>query len=119
MTALSMATGEPGLESADDLETRAEGSIPPAVIRLAGVIRRAREKKGWSQRYLAERARVSHEFVRRLESNECHPRLNDALQLLLLVIDDPREQTEALLRTAYGQIVAKRIGEENDPSNNR
>lgn len=53
----------------DDGEVR-ERDLPASVVRLAAMVRKAREKRGWSQAVLAETAHVSHDIVHRLEAGK-------------------------------------------------
>jgi transcriptional regulator with XRE-family HTH domain len=43
---------------------------------VAGTIRKLREEKGWSQRQLAKKARVSHSVISATERDESFPRFN-------------------------------------------
>lgn len=84
----------------EDFEDTTSG---PAT-RFAMLVRRAREKKGWSQRTLAEAMRLNHEVIRRIEAG-ADPRLSLAVRILLtLNIADK----ESLLQIALGQTSAKR-----------
>ena len=98
----------------DELDQDVEsGPMPPSVMRLAVMVRRARERLGWSQRNLAEVAKLNHELVRRIEAGECHPRFGDGIQLLLVLGQAERPGT--FKQIAFGQITAaKRPGENNN-----
>ena len=81
--------------------------VPDSTARLAAAIRKARERRGWSQRNLAEFAGVDFEMVRRLEAGRGEPRWDDAKQMLVtLDLIKPGDAT-ALLRIVFGQKSAK------------
>jgi len=81
---------------------------PPIVRRFAAVVKRAREKKGWSQRNLAEAINLNHEAVRRIELGQMDPRLS-VVGRLIMALDLVRP--EVILRIVFGQIGANRVQE--------
>lgn len=95
-------------EDTDEAPTTAR-SVPPPAKRLGSLIRRARERRGLSQRNLAEEAGVSSETVRRIEAGLCDPRWSAAVQIsrVLKLALDP----DFFPCVAYGQIGAQRVKE--------
>lgn len=91
-----------GLEGVEN-----EDAVPPATKRYAAMVIRAREKRGLSQRNLAEAAGINHELMRRIEAGECDPRLGVAIQLAIIL--GIAEQPDAMRKIAYGQIGANRV----------
>lgn len=89
-----------------DLEFEVSESVPPTTGRLAVMVRKAREKKGLSQRNLAETAGVSNELVRRFEAGECDPKFSIAVQLCRVLNLDIGYVMD---RAAYGQMGAKSV----------
>jgi transcriptional regulator with XRE-family HTH domain len=63
----------------------------PPLKRMAGRIQRLREARGWSQQELAKRARISREYLARLETGRQDPRVSVLLKVaraLNTTIDD-------------------------------
>lgn len=105
-------TDNTALRLEGDAAEREEDSsgVPPAVRRYASMIAKAREKRGLSQRNLAEAAGISHELMRRIEAGLCDPRLGVAVQLALIL--GIAAEPSAFAKIAYGQIGANRISGE-------
>lgn len=103
MARTATAAAEDDDENIVDLPSR--GAMPDSVGRLAGMIRKAREQRGWSQRTLAEAAHLNHEAVRRIEGRLADPRWSVVVRLLIVLDIDPAEA----LRLAYGQVGALRM----------
>jgi ribosome-binding protein aMBF1 (putative translation factor) len=86
---------------------REDRSLPASVMRLASLIRKAREKRGWSQAVLAETAHVSHDIVHRLEAGKSDVLFGvaaDIARILNVSLDD----------AVYNQLVSKRV-RDTDP----
>jgi ribosome-binding protein aMBF1 (putative translation factor) len=83
--------------------------LPASVMRLATAIRRAREKRGWSQAVLAEAAHVSHDIVHRLEAGK-----GDVL--FGVAVDIARVLNVSLDDAAYTARVGKRVREAAEQS---
>ena len=76
----------------------------PSVARLATLVRRAREKRGWSQTVLAETAHVEHDVIHRLEAGKSDPPFSlvaDLVRILELQIE----------HAVFNQKVAKQVRE--------
>lgn len=57
----------------------------PALVRLGNAIRKAREKRGLSQRSLAEVAHMSHETLRRVEAGRTDARYTEFQRLIVIL----------------------------------
>lgn len=55
---------------------------PPSVVRLAALVKTARERRGWSIRQLARQTGLSHATLARLENAQIDPRLSVVLRVL-------------------------------------
>lgn len=84
-----------------------ESSRPAAVLRFASLVKKAREKRGWSQTTLAETAHVRHDVIQRLESGMSDPPLS-------LVADLTRILELNVLNAIYNQQVAKQVAERRE-----
>jgi ribosome-binding protein aMBF1 (putative translation factor) len=63
-----------------------ESELPvPALTRLGNAIRKAREKRGLSQRALAEVAQMSHETLRRIEVGRTDVRYTEFTRLIVIL----------------------------------
>jgi ribosome-binding protein aMBF1 (putative translation factor) len=89
------------IDAGGDVEN---GELPASVARLATAIRKAREKRGWSQAVLAETAHVSHDIVHRLETGK-----SDVL--FGVAVDIARVLNVSLDDVAYTPRVSKRVRE--------
>lgn len=81
---------------------------PPSVVRLASMIRRARERRGWSQALLAETAHVDTDVIQRIEVGRTDPPFSLVADLVR-ILDLPIENA------VFNQRVA-RNREANDDS---
>jgi putative transcriptional regulator len=79
-----------------------------SIARLARMIRRAREQKGWSQRTLAEQVGLNHEAIRRIELGLTDPR---ATLLFKLCNALSLDVGETMNKIALGQMSARRAQE--------
>lgn len=86
-----------------------EVSQRPAVARFVSLVRKAREKRGWSQTTLAETAHVHHDVIQRLEAGLSDPPLS-------LVADLTRILELNVLNAIYNQQVAKQVAEREGAS---
>lgn len=82
-------------------------SRPASVVRFASLVKKAREKRGWSQTTLAETAHVHHDIVQRLEAGQSDPPLS-------LVADLTRILELNVLNAIYNQQVAKQVAERRE-----
>jgi ribosome-binding protein aMBF1 (putative translation factor) len=68
-----------------------ETGLPASVQRLAAMIRKARDRRGWSQTVLAETAHVDHNVISRIELGQYDPPfglVSDLVKILGLPIED-------------------------------
>lgn len=96
-------------EEEDNVLDLPTGAVPDSVRRLAAHIRHARERKGWSQRNLAEYAHLNHEAIRRIESGQADPRFGVVSRLCKLLDISERKLRQIML----GQTSAARAEQEN------
>lgn len=80
---------------------------PASVLRFASLVKKAREKRGWSQTTLAETAHVHHDVIQRLEAGLSDPPLS-------LVADLTRILELSVLNAIYNQQVAKQVTEKRE-----
>ena len=95
-----------------ETEARATDSIAPADEHgsfntiVGEAIRHARQERGWTQAYLAEMARLSPNYIARLERGELGPslfvanRIVDALGIDLASLVGPTPSTAMTRKTA-------------------
>ena len=104
-----MAGAAKGIVVDDGLDPteEAEEVVPAVTGRLAVQIRRARERKGLSQRNLAEMAGINRETLRRIEAGQHDPRWSVGVQLARLL--DLPVQPDFFAKIAYGQVGAHRV----------
>lgn len=65
--------------------------MPASVVRLSTMVRKAREKRGWSIAVLAETAQVDDDQLYRLEAGKCDPPFSlvaNLVRILGLPIDN-------------------------------
>ena len=86
------------------VELPVEGTVPEVLRRFGALVRRKRERKGWSQRNLAEAIKSNHEAIRRIESGRADPRIELAMRLSM-VLDVTEEE---LRQVMLGQTSAAR-----------
>lgn len=102
-----MAEAEALAEGTDNvLDLPVEGAAPDSLRRLVTAIKKARERRGWSQRNLAEFAKLNHEAVRRIETGQADPRWTVVSRLAATLNID-------LNKVMLGQISASRAEREN------
>jgi putative transcriptional regulator len=78
-----------------------ETEIPPSLHRLAALVRRYREDRGWSQGVLAETLQIDHNAVSRLELGQYDPPFS-LVANLVRVLDLPIEDA------VFNRIIASR-----------
>ena len=86
-------------------EPKTNGERPPSVLRLATLVKKARERKGWSQETLAETLHVAHDTIYRLESGHTDPTFS-------LVANLVRVLNISIENAIFNQRTAKQVGRE-------